>query len=215
MSTTAALRGRRGVAFWLVAAACLLASHDLIYLVQLGPGRGAADALRNAGHGYWPVVSAVIALGAIGLLARTGLRLQHLGRRARDLPSRRRTPARIGPFVRIWARLLLVVAVAFLVQENAEHFVSHAHLPLLGALGGAEYPLALPLLALITLLGTIVTVVVRERETSLLARIAGGTARPARSRGPQPRRPGGPMRPRRIPILARPDLSRAPPRLHA
>jgi hypothetical protein len=215
MSTTPALRGRRGVAFWLVAAACLLASHDLIYLVQLGPGRGLADALRTAGHGYWPMLSSVIALSAIGLLARTGLRLHRLGRRARELPSRRRAPARIGPFVRIWTRLLLVVAVAFLVQENVEHFVSHAHVPLLGALGGPEYPLALPLLALITLLGTIGTVVVRERERTLLARIASGSPHPSRSRGPQPRRPSGPMRLRRIPILARPDLSRAPPPLHA
>ena len=215
MSTTAALRGRRGVAFWLVAAACLLASHDLIYLVQLGPGRGLADALRTAGHGYWPVLSAVIAVTAIGLLARTALRLHALGRRARDVPRWRGGPVRIGPFVRTWARLLVIVAVAFVIQENAEHFVSHAHAPLLGALGGPEYPLALPLLASITLLGAIVTVAVREREQALLAHIAGATRHWARSRGSQPRRPSGPMRLRRIPILARPDLSRAPPRLHA
>lgn len=211
MSTSAALRGRRGVAFWLVAAACLLASHDLIYLVQLGPGRGLADALRDAGHAYWPILSAVIMAAAAGLAARTTLRLRALGRRARELPRRRRAPARIGPFLRIWGRLLLVVGVAFLLQENAEHFVNHAHAPLLGALGGPEYPLALPLLAAITLLGAVVTVVVREQERTLLARIAGGALQLARSRGPQPRRPLEPVRLRRMPILSRPDLSRAPP----
>jgi hypothetical protein len=211
MTTSAALRGRQAIAFWLVAAACLLASHDLIYLVQLGPGRGLADALRDAGHGYWPILSALIAATVAGLVARTTLRLYALGRRARELPSRRGAPARIGPLLRIWMRLLVVVAVAFVLQENAEHFVSHAHAPLLGALGGPEYPLALPMLAAITLLGAIVTVVVRERERTLLARIAGGAPQFARSRGPQPRRPSEPMRLRHAPILSRPDLSRAPP----
>ncbi len=210
MSTSAALRGRQAVAFWLVAAACLLASHDLIYLVQLGPGRGLADALRDAGHSYWPVLSAVIAVAAGGLVARTTLRLRALGRRARGLPSRRAAPLRIGPFLQIWMRLAIVVAVAFVLQENAEHFVSHAHAPLLGALGGPEYPLALPLLGAITLLGAIVTVVARERERTLLARIARDAPRFARSRGRHPLRPEH-MRLRRVPILSRPDLSRAPP----
>ena len=102
-----------------------------------------------------------------------------------------------------------MVAVAFLVQENAEHFVSHAHAPLLGALAGPEYPLALPLLAAITLLGALVTLLVRERERTLLARIAGGLPRVRRAAEP-PLRPG-PMRLRRPAILSRPDLSRAPP----
>jgi hypothetical protein len=209
MSTTAALRGRRGVAFWLVAAACLLASHDLIYLVQLGPGRGLADALRDAGHGYLPMLSAIIAGCAAALVARTALRLHRLARRARELPHRREAPVRIGPFLRIWGRLVVVVAVAFLVQENAEHFVSHGHAPLLGALGGPEYPLALPLLAGITLLGALGTILVRERERTLLARIAGSLPRARRSAAPAVR--PGPMHRRRAAILSRPDLSRAPP----
>lgn len=208
MSTSAALRGRQAIAFWLVAAACLLTSHDLVYLVQLGPGRGLVDTLRSAGHGYWPLLSGLIVAAAILLVVRTALRLRALGRQARGLKGHG-SPARIGQFLRLWIRLLVVVAAAFLVQENAEHFVNHAHAPLLGALGGPEYPLALPLLAGITFIGAVGTLLVRERERTLLARIAGAVPHFRRAAEPA-MRPGSSVV-RHPALLSRPDLSRGPP----
>jgi hypothetical protein len=211
MSTTGALRGRRGIAFWVVAAACLVAAHDLVYLVQLGPGRALADTLRVAGHGYWPMLSGAIAAGAVALVARTAWRLHRLRRRARGLRGPTAPRRGIGPVVRTWSRLLVVVGLAFVVQENAEHFVSHNHAPLLGALGGPEYPLALPVLAAITLVGALLASLVREREQVLLARIAAGAAWSARHPAPFVRRPLRTRPPRLDPMPARPDLSRAPP----
>ena len=210
MSTIGHRSARRTVAFWLVAAACLLAAHDLVYLVQLGPGRPLADALRSAGHGYWPIASALITAGAVVLVVRWVLRLHRLERRARGLAAVGAT-GRVRQFLALWGRLLLVVAVAFVLQESAEHFVSHHHAPWLGALGGPEYPLALPILASITFLGALVTSLVRERERTLLARIGRGAAWIRRGAEPSVPRPAGPMRLRRPSILALPDLSRAPP----
>ena len=198
------------MAFWLVAAACLLAAHDLVYFVQLGPGRALAEALRSAGHGYWPIASAAIGAGALLLAARWLLRLSRLERRARDLRPAARTGS-VRRFLLLWARLLAVVALAFVLQESAEHFVSHNHAPWLGALAGPEYPLALPILAAITCLGALATSLVRERERVLLDRIAHGAAWIHGSAAPILVRPTGPMRLRRLPVLARPNLSRAPP----
>ena len=211
MSTTGAPRGRRNIAFWLVAAACLVAAHDLIYAVQLGPGRALADTLRVAGHGYWPLLSAAIAGGAIALVARTAWRIHGLRRRARGLRGPTAPRRGIGPVVRTWSRLLLVVGLAFVVQENVEHFVSHNHAPLLGALGGPEYPLALPVLAAITLLGALLASLVRDRERVLLARIAAGAAWSARDLAPFVRHPLRTRAPRLDPVPDPPDLSRAPP----
>jgi hypothetical protein len=210
MSTIDRRSLRRGIAFWLVAAACLLVAHDLVYLVQLGPGRALAEALRSAGHGYWPLASGAMAVAAGLLVGRTGLRLHGLGRRARGLrvPGARH---RMPHLVALWGRLLLVVAVAFVLQESAEHFVSHHHAPWLSALAGPEYPLALPILAAITLLGALLTSLVRERERMLLARISRGPAWIRRAGRPPAIRPSGPVRWRRLPVLALPDLSRAPP----
>ena len=87
-------------------------------------------------------------------------------------------------------RLVGVVALAFLLQESAEHFVSHGHLPGLGALFGPEYPLALPVLVAACLVGALLASLVRERERTLLARIARVAAtrrRPAASRAGAPR----------------------------
>ena len=112
----------------------------------------------------------------------------------------------------LWLRLLAVVAAAFVVQESAEHFVSHNHVPLLGALIGPEYPLALPVLAVITLLGATITTLVREREAELLALVAERIA-PSRAEAREPRPRPAPRVGRRAAVLATPDLGRAPPRL--
>ena len=201
---------RHGITFWLIAAACLLVAHDLVYLVQLGPGRGLAEALRSAGHGYWPLVSGVLAGAALVAGAHRLARLYRLERRARGTP-RVRTHGDPGAFLRLWGRLVLVVAIAFVLQESAEHFVSHRHAPWLGALAGPEYPLALPILAGITFVGALLASLVRRRERELLARIRRGVAWIRRSAEAVVSMPVEPIPTRRLPVLALPDPSRAPP----
>ena len=119
----------------------------------------------------------------------------------------------------LWAPLFGLVAVAFAIQENVEHLAGHGHLIGLGALGGPEYPLALPVIALVTLVAAALGAVVRWRIGVLEARLAG--------RLPLGERQGG-LAARRAParwaevaavrvhagFLVRLDAGRAPP-LHA
>ena len=104
----------------------------------------------------------------------------------------------------------MLVALAFAVQENAEHVLSHGHLIGAGALIGPEYPLALPVLAVVSGLAAAVTALVREHEADLLRRIA---AAPARVRSPLHIGAAGPGRPlvgRSTPMSTHRAL-RAPP----
>ena len=198
---------RHRLAFWIVAAASLLVAHDLVYLVQLGPGRDLTDALRTSAHGYWPLVSAAIAIGGIVLALGWMRRLGRLGELVRPGAAAPGSVRRLG---RLWFRLLVVIAIVFVLQENAEHFVSHNHVPLLGALAGPEYPLALPVLAGISLLGALIAGLVREREAALLAVIASRAPLPRRANVQLPRPQAAAPRLRSA-ILALPDLGRAPP----
>jgi hypothetical protein len=154
----------------------------------MGPGQALTRALRDAGHGYWGLASTLLlvgaAIGAVIWVARIVV-LWHLAAKSPGrLPGRgswrRRATAH-------WIRLFVLVALAFVVQENAEHLLSHGHAIGLGALIGPEYPLALPVLALVTGLAAAVTALVREHEAELLRRIAAARARvrrPVRRIGP-------------------------------
>jgi hypothetical protein len=169
---------RRRIAFWIVAAVTLVVGHDLVFAVQLGPGRGLTEALRSAGHAYLPLGTTLVAAAGILLCSLWLVRLRRMAslgaaghRSASEDPG--------APFRRslaLVARLFAVVALAFLVMENVEHFVSHGHLPGLGALLGPEYPLAIPVLLAASVVGAFLAGLVRERERALLARIAGHAA---------------------------------------
>jgi hypothetical protein len=203
---------RRRIAFWIVAAVTLVVAHDLVYAVQLGPGRGLADALRSASHGYLPLASTLVAAAGIAACGTWFLRLRRLAARATPQPGLPRghgSPFR--RYLRLFVRLVGVVAVAFLLQENAEHFVSHGHLPGLGALFGPEYPLALPVLVVACLVGALLASLVRERERTLLARIAQVAATGRRPTAVPLRRPQTERIAWASALLARPDLGRAPP----
>lgn len=209
---TGRLRG--SVAFWALAGLALFVSHDAIFVLQSGPGETLTEALRSAGHGYWAAAST--ALVVIGFLAAIGigLRLRRLRRRAADLGAKQ--VASTGYARRVlgsWARLFALVALAFMVQESAEHFASHGHAIGLGALVGPEYPLALPVLAAITGLGALLAALVIGVERGLVAGIAVALARPpvrpTRSVRRVPASVGSP----RTSILSRPGASRAPPPL--
>lgn len=208
----------RRVSFWLAAAASLLMTHDGIYLSELGAGRQLVEALRTAGHGYWPLASAVLFGCGLAVAIVWAVRLAWLARTAHGTPAP--VPADLRPrtrwlarALRMWPRLVVVVLGAFLLQENVEHAVSHSHFLGLDALIGPEHPLALPVLVVVTALAALIAAAVRLHEQVLLSRIAG--ARLARTRASHTI---GSIRPRRGRIarrhpLARLGAGRAPPAL--
>ena len=212
-SAVSTWRHRRPIAFWVLAAVALLVSHDAVFAAQIGVGDGLVRALRGAGHEYWGAASAILA--AAGMLAAAGaaIRIRMLRRRAAELRAERLPPRgylrRTGG---MWLRLFALVAVGFLLQENAEHFGSHGHLIGTGALLGPEYPLALPVIALITGLGALLAAILAGTEHSLLATIAAALDRQApralRVLARPPQHLPSPVRS----VLGRAGAGRAPPR---
>ncbi len=154
-------------------------AHDAIFTAQYGFGAAFARAMQDGGHdGYWPVFSMVAVVAATVLGLRAAVRIGRLSVVDR---STRLVTAEPGSCQRgyrreligLWPPLLALVTVAFTVQENVEHLAGHGHVIGLGALTGPEYPLALPVLALVTLAAASVGALVRWRITVLTARLAG------------------------------------------
>jgi hypothetical protein len=207
-------RGRllRGpIAFWALAGIALLVSHDAIFFVQYGPGESLTRALREAGHAYWAAASLAVAVIGAVVAALVAFRLLQLQRRARRLATVRKSAPSGWPrrLLLTWGRLFAIVAIGFVIQESAEHFAMHGHAIGLGALIGPEYPLALPILGLVTLAAALVTVCVSAVEASLEATIAAAVRllrAPLRITPP----PLELVLPR-IPVLARAAAGRAPP----
>ena len=111
-----------------------------------------------------------------------------------------------------WGRLAAIVAVAFAVQENVEHLIAHGHAPIAGVLVGPEYPLALPVIGLVTAIAAALVALIARTQEELVAAI--DAALRWRTRAPRLRaRP-----PQRLPspagsVLARRGAGRAPPAL--
>jgi hypothetical protein len=222
--TTAPNRARRAgtLRLGVLGLVALLTGHTAIYAVQYGTDARFAAAMSTSGHDtWWAPVSVLVLVVGFGLLIRTVGGLAHL-----ELQARRTTvtgsavgrrEARYWPEVgSIWRRLLPLVAVLFLVQENIERLAAHGHLLGLDPLGGPGYSLALPILAAVTLalsvLGALVrwrVAVLRERTTpmaaTLLRRVV---ANAAHGRW----RTIGALAPRRW-MLDRLDAGRAPPQV--
>jgi hypothetical protein len=168
-------RLRGPVAFWALAGITLLASHDAVFLVQLGPGEGLARVLRTAGHDYWGAASALLVGLALLAAAATAVRLARLHREARSLGAVSRMRAPLSSARRtlaIWLRLLAVVAIGFAIQENLEHLGMHGHPIGVGALVGPEYPLAMPVIGLLTLVGAALAALIVGAELELVDAIA-------------------------------------------
>lgn len=200
-------------AFWALAGLALFVSHDAIFLAQTGPGAPLAAALRTAGHGYWGWASLGLTVFALIAAISVWARMSHLRRRAAELEA---TGSAAGPFARrfasAWLRLASVVAVGFAIQENVEHLFVHGHAPGAGALIGPEYPLALPVIGLVSTLAAVVLALVARTRDALVAAIAAALRRLARA----PR--NGPRPPARLvavigSVLASPGAGRAPPSL--
>jgi hypothetical protein len=170
--------------FGLLAVVCLGLAHDAVFAAEHGVGAGFAQAMSVGGHdGYWPIFSVVVvsAVTLLGLSAavrigRLGVAGRRFGRSGRGGLAPRTQPARSyrQDLRALWLPLLALTATAFTVQENIEHLAGHHHLIGLSALGGPEYPLALPVIALVTLVAAAVGALVRWRIEVLEARLAGG-----------------------------------------
>jgi len=199
------------LAFWALAGVALLISHDATWLAQVGPGETLSAALRHGGHDYWGAASAALSVAGLAAAAWAGIRLYRLRRRSSGTVDAERPAAR--PYLRrvagAWLRLFGVVAVGFVIQENAEHALAHGHGLWAGALLGPEYPLALPVIGAITLLAALLATAFVTAERILLARL---DSAPAALRAP-----GRLQRPVRQIILpglgARPHSGRGPPQL--
>ena len=112
----------------------------------------------------------------------------------------------------MWARLFAVVAFGFVLQENFEHLVVHGHSPGLGALVGPEYPLAVPVIGLISAIAASIAAALRGAEQGLLAAIQAALRHPF---GQAPRRlmcPALRIAATRMSPLAHATAGRAPPR---
>lgn len=222
-ATRRVLHHRGGIRFAALVGVGVLLAHDAIYTAQtaLDP----SDlAFADAAHRYWTTF-VVLALLAGGLaLAATLTGFLRLGRALRHLPPAPETrglpvSSFTGELVRLWPRLLGTVGLAFLVQENVEHAAAGRSLPGLWVLSGPEYPLAIPVLILVTGLLAAVGAWFRHRRDVLVGRLqAARTAFALRTRaGHAPavrwRLVGALVALSRI--LARPDAGRAPPRAAA
>lgn len=136
-----------------LAAVGALLAHDGIFAAQYGLGPDRDVALAATAHGYWPAFVVVTLLTVAVATGATVAAVLHLRRLVRGLPA---TPAAPGrpPYLRevahLWPRLLLVVAAAFLLQENLEHLAAGRDLPGLWALSAPGYPMAVPVLVIVT-----------------------------------------------------------------
>jgi hypothetical protein len=167
-------RSRGSFAFWALAGVTLLVSHDAILLAQVGPGQSLTRALREAGHEYWGIASLMLAIVGLAALVAVLVRLRNLLRTADALGASPIVGTRpyLARWIASWVRLLAVVAIGFALQENIEHLIGHSHAPGLSVLIGPEYPLALPVLAMITGLAALAAGALSQTEQALRAAIA-------------------------------------------
>ena len=227
-ATPSTARVLAALRFGLLALACLGLAHDAVFAAEHGLGAGFAEAMSAGGHdGYWPIFSVVVVISVTLLGLSTAVRIGRLAAAGRPLSGRgaptglalRGRPARsyLQDLRALWLPLLALTASGFTIQENIEHLAGHRHLIGLGALAGPEYPLALPVIALVTLVAAALGALVRWRIAVLEARVA-GRVHVARPRGDAAHRPAG----RWLDVasilaharfLTRLDAGRAPPRL--
>jgi hypothetical protein len=102
-----------------------------------------------------------------------------------------------------------VVVIGFAIQENVEHFIAHGHLIGAGSLVGPEYPLALPVLGLVSFVAALGAALLVGSERGLMAAIEAALrrVRPVRVAVRPPQRIPAPSGS----ILARFAAGRAPP----
>jgi len=164
----------------------LLVGHEAVFALQFGIGDGLRAAMSAGGHdNYWTAFTVVITALSGLLLAREVARAARLRARLRAL-DRGSTAAATMPnvgdaagsrswraeFRAIWPLLFAITAAAFTIQENLEHLAQGQVPHGLGSLVGAEHPLAVPVLALVSAAVAALGALVRWRIRSLEARVA-------------------------------------------
>ena len=165
--------------FILLALVSLFLGHNAVYAADHGIGPGFASAMADLGHGgYWAPFALIAAAAAISLAAVSGRRLARLHRGLAGMAgSVLQSPPHAAPglyrheLAAIWPRLALVVVVLFTVQENIETFLAHGDVPGVDVLLRGDLPLAIPVLALITLALAAIGALVRWRIVVLMARL--------------------------------------------
>lgn len=182
---TALLRPRWGrIRFLSLTALGALIAHDAVFAAQYGLG-GGFDAAMGDSHRYWPAFVAVTLLVTLVVAVAAGRALLRLGRLVGGLPVA--APARGGrtylaELARLWPRLFAVVVLAFLLQENVEHATAGEPMPGLWALSAPGYPLALPVIALVTGLLAAAGSWLQWRRDTLVARLRAARSALARLR---------------------------------
>ena len=183
-----ALTWLRRARFWALALLALVVVHDAVYLATYGSRY--ADTMAATGHGYWVTyVLLALVLGGIPL-ALTGiglLRLRAAIARSRTpgtpapRPDTRPGPSWLGETAGLLPRLLAVVTLGLLLQENLESLLAGHGLPGLWALAG---PLTMPVLLLVSTLVAMAGAFLRWRERVLTERLAAARAAAARHHRP-------------------------------
>ena len=168
--------------FALLALGGLLIGHQAVYVAQYGEGATLSQAMTAGGHdGYWSTFTTVALSGLLLLLLRSAWRLVELRREtagiAIDTAGAQRARAYGRELLRLWPPLFGTVAIAYLIQENIEHLLGQGHLAGFSPIVGAEAPLALPILGLVTLAFALVGALIRWRIAVLEARVRAARAR--------------------------------------
>ena len=130
-----------------------LVVHDAVFAAQYGLGPHRDLALAATAHGYWPafvVLTLLVAAAGSGVAVAGLVRLRRLARGLPATPPAHHQPRYLAEVVRLWPRLLMFVGAAFLVQENVEHLLAGRAAPGLWALSAPGYPLAVPVLVVVT-----------------------------------------------------------------
>ena len=162
----------------------LVLAHQLVFLARYGSVYG--EALAHAGHGpAWTGAVAVVAIGTGLLVAgfvvgtvRIARELRRLGGRpaalapirSPDVAHRAVGPAVIGT-LRTAASLIATVLVGLTIQENLEHAAAGLPMPGLGILASREYPFAVGIVAVVSLVVVLVATLLTWRHGQLTARL--------------------------------------------
>lgn len=168
------VRAWRALRFAGLALVTLFVSHDLVFVLQYGPGPRMDAAMSAGGHdGWW--TPAMVLVGGVAVLLAAGAahRLSRLRAIRRGLVSAGRRPVAPIPYrpelLGLWRALAIWTTLALLAQENVEHLATTGHLAGLEPLAG---PLTAPAIALVALVFAAVGALVRWRIAVLESQIA-------------------------------------------
>lgn len=194
-------------------AVVLLIGHDLVYTVAYG---AAAEAMRRvSGHeAYWSWTWLLVLLATVGLIAVSIASALRLLRRIEhaDRPRRVAISPYLREVLRMWPRLALAALLIFVIQEFAEHYITHGgHVLGVQSFWAGEYGFTIPAFALVGLLVSAVAALFVRTLVVLQAAVLHAAVRRRRAPRSVRRSIWRDWRPRVLGTLATPDLGRAPP----